>query len=144
GAARVPVVEQPRDDLPVAIDATLDLDHSRRTEVGPREFFRPRPHELHRPTYCAGEARGLDRDFASVLAAITGTHVRNDHADAIFRHAKGLGELAAYSPRALRPGPHRQRAVTPFGHRRTRLERHVRNIRNSIRGLERARHAWGH
>src|SRR5207237_6238953 len=117
-AAGVPVVEQPRNDPAVGIDAALDVDHSRRAEIRPRELFRARPDELHRTIDGARKARGFDCYFTRVLPAVGGTGVWDDHPHAVFGNPERLGKLTAHSPWTLRAGPHRQLAVAPFGNRR--------------------------
>src|SRR5436190_13950373 len=71
-----------------------DVDHSGRTEIGPREFFFACPHELDGFARSLCKSRSLDRCLAGVLPSVAGAGVGNDHSNAIFRDMKCFSELA--------------------------------------------------
>ena len=137
--AGVPVVELPGDQPPVGIDRASHLDEAGGAEVGVRELLRARPYELDRPLRGPGEPRGFDRMLAAVLAAVGRARVGHDHPHAIFGDGEGGRQLGAHAEWPLRAGPDRELAVDPLGDGRARLERHVRDVRNPERRLERAR-----
>ena len=137
--ARVPVVELPGDHAARRHRRRLDVDHAGRTEVRPGELLGARPHQLHRLAGRVRQPRRLDGDLAAVLAAVARSHVGHDDADAILGDAKGAGQLGSHAERPLRTCPDGEPAVHPFGDGRARLERHVRDVRNPITGVERSR-----
>src|SRR5208282_5743436 len=71
-AAGIVVVKLPGGEPTVLRYAALDLDHSRRTEIGPGEFLLARPEQAHRTICGAGQPRRLDSGFAGVLSAVGG------------------------------------------------------------------------
>src|SRR5438552_1158665 len=99
--AGVVVVKFPLRNRPVSPNAAGNVDHPRRTKVRPGELLFARPDELHRFARGPSEARGFNRRFACVLAAVTGTGVRDDYANAFFGDAEGLGQFAPHPERPL-------------------------------------------
>src|SRR5437667_591144 len=104
-AAGVVVVKFPLRNRAVIPDAAADLDHSRRAEVGPGEFLLARPDQLYRSARRSGQPRGFNGRFTGVLAAITGTGIGDNNANALFRDAKRLRQFAAHAEWPLRAGP---------------------------------------
>src|SRR5918996_3680089 len=80
GGARVVIVELPRGQRTIPLHAGSDLDQRGRPEIRERELLLARPDEPHGPVRGACEPRRLDGGFTGVLAAVTGTGVRNDDA----------------------------------------------------------------
>ena len=102
GRARVVVVELPRREPALCVDARAHIDHADRAEVAPHELFRARVNDLDRPARGLGEPRRFDRVLAGVLAAVRGSHVRHDHAHLVFAQMKRLRDFRADAERPLR------------------------------------------
>ena len=101
-------------------------------EVGPGELFFARPDQLDRSSGGTGQARGLNRRLAGMLAAICRAGSRHDHPNRFLGKAERLRQLAAHAEWPLRAGPDCQAAVLPLGHRRARLKRRVGNIGHRV------------
>ena len=136
GRTRVPVVEFPGGDPASAVDGGLDVDDARRSEVGEPELLATRPDQLHGFAHRPCQPRRFDGELARVLSAVGRARVRNDHPDLRLGNPEGVRELAANAEWPLRAGPDGQLAPGPFGHRRSRFERHVRDVRNAVAGVE--------
>src|SRR5207245_5462385 len=78
----------------------------------------------------------FDGCLAAMLAAITGTGIRHDHADPLLRYAKSAGQAAADTEGLLRAGPDRELSIFPFRHGSTWLQRCVGDIRDGVGCLE--------
>src|SRR6266567_1319170 len=120
-SSRVVVVEFPGRQRSVAANSTLDLDHSRRPEIGPGELLFTRPDQLHRPACGSRQSGSLQRRFTAVLPSIGRTCVRNQHSNAVLRNVEGTCQLAANSKGPLRSRPDGELTVLPFGHGGARL-----------------------
>ena len=137
GRAGVVVVVLPGDQPVVGADCAPHVDHAGRPEVRPGQLLLARPHELDWRSRGARQPCGLDRRLAGVLAAVRRSGVGHDHANALARQVKRIGELALHAERALRAGPDREVVALPFRHGRARLERAVRDVSHGVAGLER-------
>src|SRR5215471_7446691 len=84
GGTGIVVVKLPGRDGAILLDAALDINHSRRSKVRPRELLLAGPDQLHRLARSASETGSFDGAFAGVLAAVPGTGVGNDHAHLVF------------------------------------------------------------
>ena len=73
--------------MPSLRHAAANVDHARRPEVGPGEFFFARPDQLHGLVRGLGQPRRFDGRFTGVLAAVGRAGVRNDHAYAYLRES---------------------------------------------------------
>src|SRR5205807_3913726 len=82
------------------------------------------------------QARGLDRAFAGVFAAVTRTCVRNDDANFVFRNVKCFRQFRAHSEGPLRSGPNRELVAVPLRDGGARLKRRVRDVGDGVRLLE--------
>src|SRR5262249_48342723 len=118
-------------------DAGMDLDEPGGTEVSPGELFFARPRDLHRLANGLGQPRGFHRCRDSVLAAVTGAHVRDNDADLVDREPQRPRQLGSAAARHFRPGPDGELAVDPLGDGYTWLERRMRDVRDRVRRLDR-------
>src|SRR5262245_48968421 len=109
-----------------------NLDYAGGPEVCPAEFFFARPDQLDGFARRLSQACRLERGFTRMLAAVSGTGVRDNHADAFFRNAKRRSQLAAHPKRALRSGPDGKFAFFPFCDSCARLERSMSDIGNGV------------
>ena len=93
GAAGVPIIELPGEQLPVRGHTGLHGNQTGWTQVSEREFLGARPHQLDGATDGTSQSGRLDGVLAGVLAAICRPGVGDDHTDAAFGKMKRLGEL---------------------------------------------------
>src|SRR5215831_14000143 len=82
--ARVVVVKLPRGDGAVILHATLDVNHSRGTEIRPGELLFTRPVKFHRFARDLREPRRFHGTLAGVLAAVRRAGIRDDDANLTF------------------------------------------------------------
>src|SRR5262249_10529085 len=107
-----------------------------RAEVSPRELFFSCPNDLDRLSGRLGQAGCFDCCLPGVLAAIPGTRIRDDDANARLRNLKGAGDLALNAERPLRPRPHRELVPLPIGDRGPRLQWSVRDVGDRVGRFE--------
>src|SRR5688572_5109289 len=87
GIAGIVIAVLPARESARGVHLARNVDDACRSEVGPRELLLARPDQLHRFPGKLGEPRGFDGGFAGMLAAVTRTGVRYDHAHAILWNA---------------------------------------------------------
>src|SRR5579859_1369356 len=134
--AGVVVVELPGKQSAVRIRCALDLYNSRWAEIGPGELLFACPNQTHRFAGGFRQARTLDCCLAAVLPPVSRSGVRHEHAHIFFLHVERGSQFIAYCERALCAGPDGELAVVPFGHRRARFERCVRDVSNCVSLLQ--------
>src|SRR6266849_7610382 len=130
------VVKFPRRQLTFVGDAALDFDDASGTEIRPSEFFLAGPYHFDGTTGSARQTSRLDSGIAGVLPAVRRARIGHNHAHAALRQMENSSELVAVGERALRPSPHRELSIGPLSYSRPRLERSMRDKRNSISGVE--------
>src|SRR5439155_16469306 len=116
----------------VGADAGVDLDDPSGTEVGPGKLFLAGPDQLHWLAGGLGEAGRLDGRLARLLAAVAGAGGGGDDADLVRAQAECLGEIVLHAERGLHTGPDGGLTVRPFSHRRSRLQRDVRDVSDRV------------
>src|SRR6266851_8280672 len=129
------VVKFPSRQRAVAGNAALDFDDTSGTEIRPGEFFLAGPHHLDGAASSTRQTSSLDRSIAGVLPAVCRAGVRYNHAHTAFRQMESGRKLVAVGEGPLRTGPDREFLIGPLSHRRARLKRSMRNVRNVISGV---------
>src|SRR5262245_51358721 len=100
------VIKFPGEDRAVSAHAAFDVNHARRTEVRPREFFVPRPHQLYWLACSLCQTGSLDSRLPGVLAAIGRSGIRYDDPHLTGWNVKCLCQFGLHCKRSLRPCPH--------------------------------------
>src|SRR5215468_425988 len=132
GWSRVVVMKFPRDDRAVLPRAALDFNDAGRPEVGPGELLLARPDDLDRFSGRLGQARRLYGRVARVLAAVGGSGVWDENADALGGNVESLGQLFFDRERTLRSSPDGELLASPFGHRSARFEWRMRDVSDGV------------
>src|SRR6185437_2091682 len=122
GIAGVVTYEFPARYRSIILYARRHLAPTRRSEIGPGEFFLPRPDQLHRPVDGLCQSRGFDSRFTAMFSAITGTRIGHDDPYLFFVELERIDELLLDAKRPLCPRPDRQVPTGPFGKRGPRLQ----------------------
>src|SRR6266849_7332646 len=135
------VVKFPSCQRAVAGNAALDFDDTSGTEIRPGEFFLAGPHHFDGAASSARQTSGLDSGVTGVLPAIRGTRIRHNYAHAALRQMENRRKLVAVGEGPLRTGPDREFPIGPLSHRRARLERSMRDVRDVVSGVEPMRRA---
>src|SRR4051794_14295408 len=130
----VVIVKLPVRDGSVGRHFPSDVDDSAGAQVRPSHLLFAGPIALHRLAHRLGESRRFECRVAGVLAAIPRSRVRHDYSHLILGNLKLDGKLASDPEGTLRPGPDGELAVAPFGDRSPRLQWHMRNVGDVVRG----------
>src|ERR1051326_697972 len=67
-----------------------------------------------------------------MLAAVARSHIGHNHAHSLFRNVERLRQFRAHTEGALRASPDGELVVLPFGDRRARLKRSMRDVGDVI------------
>src|SRR6266571_2086670 len=132
----VVVIELPGRDGTVIAHAALDVDHTRRPEVCPGEFFLASPYQLDWFPRSFRQAGCFQRGVAGVFTAIRRSRIRDQDSHILDRNPKSFRQFLSNSEWTLRSGPNREFIVLPFCDGGPRFERHMSDVSDGIGLIE--------